>query len=176
MEAALSLGSNLGDRRAHLCRARDGLAALSGTTVLVVSSIYETEPVDVPACHRDAGFLNAVVIVETRLDADAFSEHVHALEGMLGRRRGAVRHAPRTIDIDIIYFGDVTRGQPDLRLPHPEWSRRRFVCAPLAELRPDLVLPGETRTVREILAALPMTPSAVRAVEQWPDICIGSTP
>jgi 2-amino-4-hydroxy-6-hydroxymethyldihydropteridine diphosphokinase len=167
MEAALSLGSNLGDRLANLCRARLGLAHLPLTSVMASSPVYETEPVDVPECHRSAGFLNAVVVVETRLAVAAFSDAIHALEAELGRRRGSEHHAPRLIDIDIIYFGDLTRTDVALRLPHAEWMRRRFVCAPLADVRPDLVLPGQTQPVRRVLAALPATPSAVLAAEQW---------
>jgi len=167
MEAALSLGSNLGNRLEHLRRARQGLACLPHSSVTAVSSVYETEPVDVPERYRCAGFLNAVVIVETGLNADAFSDCVHALENQLGRQRGAERHAPRTIDIDIVYMGALTRDAAALRLPHPEWSGRRFVCAPLAELRPDLVLPGTSLTVMQILASLPENPSARPAAEQW---------
>lgn len=167
MEAALSLGSNLGDRLAHLSRSREGIARLPHTRVTAVSPVYETEPVDVPEAHRSAGFLNAVVVVETQLEVDVFSDAIHALEAELGRQRGPERHAPRPIDIDIIYFGDLTRAKNTLRLPHPEWARRRFVCAPLTDVRPDLILPGQTRSVHKILATLPDAPAAVRAAVQW---------
>lgn len=167
MEAALSLGSNLGDRLTHLCQSLIGLANLPQTVVTDISPVYETEPVDVPEEHHAVGFLNAVVVVETRLEAMVFSDAIHALETELGRQRGGEDHAPRSIDIDIIYFGDLTSGQKALRLPHPEWSRRRFVCAPLADVRPDLILPGQIHSVSVILAALPLTPSAVQAAVQW---------
>lgn len=168
MEAALSLGSNLGDRRGYLDRARRGIARLPETVITVVSSIYETEPVDVRACDCAAVFLNAVVVVDTRLDASVFSDAIHSLEDALGRRRGSERHAPRTLDIDIIYFGELLLNQPGLQLPHPAWAERRFVCLPLAEVRPDRVLPGQRLAVREILARLPVAPAVIRAAEQWP--------
>ncbi len=166
-EAALSLGSNLGDRLGRLTAARDALAALPQTRLLAVSRVWETEPVEVPQAWREAVFLNAVVVVATALSADAFSAAVHGIETALGRVRGPARNVPRAIDIDIVYFGDLASDRPDLRLPHPEWARRRFVCAPLAEVRPDLVLPGQTRPVRAILAALPARPAAAPAALQW---------
>lgn len=166
-EAALSLGSNLGDRLASLRAARTALAALPQTRLLASSRIFETDPVDVPSTWSDAAFLNAVVVIETKLAADAFSDKMHAIETALGRIRGPEPNAPRTIDIDILYFGDQTSARADLRLPHPEWARRRFVCAPLADVRPDLVLPGQHLPVSAILAALPSYPAAVPARSQW---------
>ncbi len=166
-EASLSLGSNLGDRFAHLLAARAAVAALPQTRLLASSRIYETEPVDVPEAWRTQGYLNAVIVVETGLTADAFSAAIHAIEESLGRIRGPERNVPRTIDIDILYFGDRASDRADLRLPHPEWARRRFVCAPLADVRPDLILPGQTLPVSAILASLPPRPAAVLAAEQW---------
>ena len=166
-EAALSLGSNLGDKLASLTAARAALAALPQTRLLASSRIFETDPVDVPSAWQDAAFFNAVIVVETALAADAFSDAVHAIETTLGRIRGPELNAPRTIDIDILYFDDQSSDHADLRLPHPEWSRRRFVCAPLADVRPDLVLPNQHLSVSAILAALPTYPAAVPALSQW---------
>jgi len=166
-ESALSLGSNLGDRLARLRMARDALAALPLTRLVASSRVYETEPVGVPEAWRDAAFLNAVVVVETGLAAAAFSDAIHAVETALGRVRGADRNVPRTIDIDILYFGDLASDRPDLRLPHPKWASRRFVCAPLADVRPGRILPGQTLPVRAILAALLPRPTATPAAEQW---------
>ncbi len=166
-ESALSLGSNLGDRLGWLQTARDALAALPETRLLASSRVYETEPVEVPEAWRADAFLNAVVVVRTGLTPDAFSDAVHAVEASLGRTRGPERHVPRTVDIDILYVGDLVSDRPVLRLPHPEWARRRFVCAPLADVRPDLILPGQTLPVRAILAALPTRPTAVAAARQW---------
>jgi 2-amino-4-hydroxy-6-hydroxymethyldihydropteridine diphosphokinase len=166
-ESILSLGSNLGDRLGWLCAARAALAALPGTRLTASSRVYETEPVDVPEAWRAEGFLNAVVVVETSLAVEAFSDAIHAIEASLGRTRGPERHAPRTVDIDILSFGDLSSDRPNLRLPHPGWARRRFVCAPLADVRPDLVLPGQIRPVSAILAALPPGPAAIPAARQW---------
>ena len=166
MEVILSLGSNLGDRRAHLIAARAALAALPATRLVACAPLYETEPVDAPA---DGGrlYLNTVLVLESALEPEAFSEAMHAIEARLGRVRGPERHAPRPIDIDLVAFGDLRRDTPSLRLPHPEAARRRFVLQPLADVRPGLRLPGQSRTVRELLAALPTTPAVALAGEQW---------
>jgi 2-amino-4-hydroxy-6-hydroxymethyldihydropteridine diphosphokinase len=166
-ESILSLGSNLGDRLGWLQAARTALAALPATRLIASSRVYETEPVDVPEAWRAEGFLNAVVVVETSLAVEAFSDAIHAIEATLGRIRSPEHHAPRTVDIDILSFGDLTSDRPDLRLPHPGWALRRFVCAPLADVRPDLVIPGQTRPVSAILAALPPEPAAIPAARQW---------
>jgi 2-amino-4-hydroxy-6-hydroxymethyldihydropteridine diphosphokinase len=167
MEAILSLGSNLGDRRAHLIAARDALAKLPATRLTACAPLYETEPVEVPAAYRGAAYLNTIVVLETGLAPEELSREAHAIEARLGRRRGAERCAPRCIDIDLIACGDAVRELPELRLPHPRALRRRFVCQPLADVRPDLVLPGAARSVRATLAALPRRPAARRAARQW---------
>jgi 2-amino-4-hydroxy-6-hydroxymethyldihydropteridine diphosphokinase len=182
-EAILSLGSNQGDRFAWLGRARDALALYSRTygtaadapaagpdprdgpppiRILECSPVYETEPVDVPATFAGQLYLNQVVIVETALDAAAFSDAVHAVERRLGRTRGPLPNLPRTIDIDIVAFGGLRSDAPDLTLPHPRARARRFVLQPLADLRPGFVLPGETRTVSELLLSLPPAPRVTR--------------
>ena len=167
MEVILSLGSNLGDRRAHLIAARAALAALPGTRLVACAPLYETEPVDAPADDDRRLYLNTVLVLESALEPEAFSEAMHAIEARLGRVRGPERHAPRPIDIDLVAFGDLRRDTPSLRLPHPEAARRRFVLQPLADVRPGLRLPGQSRTVRELLAALPTTPAVALAGEQW---------
>ena len=161
-EAAIGLGSNLGDRLANLREAAVRLAALSGVVRVAKSSVYETEPVDVPAEFASLRFLNAVAVFEVEMPVEAWSDAVHAIEDALLRARTGVRHAPRTIDLDLLYFGAVVLDRPHLRLPHPQCVSRRFVCEPLAELRPRLVLPGASRTVAEILAALPAAPRVAR--------------
>ncbi|NLL83130.1 MAG: 2-amino-4-hydroxy-6-hydroxymethyldihydropteridine diphosphokinase [Lentisphaerae bacterium] len=166
-EAGLSLGSNLGDRVEHLTAARRALAALSATRVVASSRIYETEPVGVSEEWREVTFYNAVVVVESGLSATDFSDAIHTIEDLLGRVRGAERNAPRAIDIDIIYFGSVVSEVESLYLPHPEWAGRRFVCAPLAELRPDLILPGQTESVAEVCKKLPLRPAVAIAATQW---------
>lgn len=172
-EVALSLGSNLGDRLGRLTAARDALGALPRTRLLAASRVYETEPVEVPQTWHEDVFLNAVIVVATELEVSAFATAMHEIETALGRVRGPERNAPRAIDIDMIYFGDLICDRPDLRLPHPEWARRRFVCAPLAEVRPDLVLPGQTCSVRTLLAKLPAQPTATPAISQWTEVSVG---
>lgn len=151
----LSLGSNIGDRRATLCAARDRLAALPGVRLIAQSPLYETEPVGVKPEHQHLRFLNAVLILETDRPLADLQPAVQDVEQALGRVRGPDRFAPRTIDVDILYAGAYVHETDQLTLPHPRWARRRFVVQPLADLRPELVLPGERHTVREILAALP---------------------
>ena len=164
--AYLGLGSNLGDRAANLFRA---LAALGARGILVrrVSPLYETEPVDAPADDDRRLYLNTVLVLESALAPEAFSEAMHAIEARLGRVRGPERHAPRPIDIDLVAFGELRRDTPSLRLPHPEAACRRFVLQPLADVRPGLRLPGQSSTVHDLLATLPTTPAVALAGEQW---------
>lgn len=157
-EAGLSLGSNLGDRMAALDAACKALGELPGTRVVAKSPVYETEPVDVDPKWQDLAYLNMAVVVATTLDMREFSRLMHGVEDSLGRVRGPARHAPRTIDIDLLYFGSATCDEPHLRVPHPQIASRRFVCQPLSDIRPGLLLPGSTRTVSDILASLPEKP------------------
>ena len=167
MEAILSLGSNLGDRCAHLAAARAALASLPHTRLVAASHLYDTEPLLPASAAPQPAFLNAIVIVETLLEVHDLSTRMHAIENRLGRLRTAERPVPRVIDIDLICCGDQVLDESTLQLPHPRAATRRFVCAPLAELRPDLVLPGQTCTVRDLLAALPPAPGVRLAAEQW---------
>ena len=159
----LSLGSNRGDRLAWLKRACEALAARPGFSLTACSPVYETEPVGVRPEFEGHLYLNQVVIVETALEPEAFSEAVHDIERQLGRTRvPATPNLPRTIDIDIVAFGELRSDLPALTLPHPRARTRRFVLQPLADLRPDYVLPGETRTVSELLSRLPEKPGVCR--------------
>jgi 2-amino-4-hydroxy-6-hydroxymethyldihydropteridine diphosphokinase len=163
----LSLGSNLGDRRANLQAAHDALAARPGIRIVARAPIYETEPVGVPDRYRAIRYYNTILVVDSELAPEDCSDAVHAIEARLGRRRGAKRNVPRLIDIDLIACGAARRDTPALRLPHPEAIRRRFVLQPLADVCSDLVLPGQALTVRELLAELPPTPAVALAGEQW---------
>lgn len=155
MEAGLSLGSNVGDRLERLRAARDRIAALPGVRLVAQAPLYETEPVGVKPEHKHLLFLNTVLIVETSRTLDDLQAALSAIEKDLGRVRGEDRFAPRLIDVDILYCGDHVSETDRLTLPHPRWSKRRFVVQPLADVRPDLRLPGFTKSVREILASLP---------------------
>lgn len=169
METAFSLGSNLGDRISALGRARDEINSLPGMRLVAESPLYETEPVDVAEENKDKYFINAVVIFDSSIAPAKLVEHTRNIETRLGRVRVAQdRNAPRTIDIDMIYCGNLTCNEKGLQLPHPSYRSRRFVCRPLADLRPDLVLPGDVRGLREILAGLPPTPGVRRLDTPWP--------
>jgi 2-amino-4-hydroxy-6-hydroxymethyldihydropteridine diphosphokinase len=135
--AVVSLGSNIGDRAAHLKRAVELLSVLPETKLVKVSGIIETEPVDVPKEFSGMKFLNQAAVFETDLSPHEFSDRMHAIEDDMGRVR-LVRNGPRTIDIDLIDFGGVKMDDPELTLPHPRARERDFVLEPLAELGVEL--------------------------------------
>ena len=128
----VALGSNLGDRSAHLRRARQALAALPGTALIATSSEEETAPL---AGMDQPPYLNQMVLLETELTPHALLEAGQAIEQEAGRVR-TVRWGPRTLDIDIIRFGDRHLTDPDLIIPHPELPNRDFWLRELAELQP----------------------------------------
>jgi 2-amino-4-hydroxy-6-hydroxymethyldihydropteridine diphosphokinase len=146
----LSLGSNIGDRVAQLKSAIERLTA-DGIAVTECSPIYETEPVD----YTDQSwFLNQVACAETALFPMQLLARVERIEREMGRVR-SVPKGPRTIDIDILFFGNAVVETERLQIPHPSLAERRFVLAPLADLAPELRHPVTHRTVREMLAAAP---------------------
>jgi 2-amino-4-hydroxy-6-hydroxymethyldihydropteridine diphosphokinase len=128
------LGSNLGDRAATLQRAVDSLRETAGIRVVAVSSVYETDPVGPP----QPDYLNAVVAVDSELDARGLLDLAQELERDAARARGE-RWGPRTLDVDVLLVGDATVDEPDLVVPHPRMWERDFVLAPLADVAPDLV-------------------------------------
>ena len=144
---AVAAGSNLGDRRAHLEWA---FAQLAGSlSNLRISSLIETEPVDVPGPQPP--YLNAAVVGETTLAPVDLMRALLDLERARGRRRGAPR-ASRTLDLDLILYGDLILDTPALVVPHPRFRERRFVLEPLAELAPEWRDPVTGKTVRGLLA------------------------
>jgi len=145
--AYLALGSNVGDRDTNLAHARAHLAA-QDMRVTRVSSVYETEPRDVT---DQPWFLNQVVEVETELFPRQLLSRTQKIERLMGRQPTRPK-GPRTIDIDILFYGQAIVDTPSLEIPHPRVADRRFVLEPLAELAPDLRHPATRRTVREMLA------------------------
>jgi 2-amino-4-hydroxy-6-hydroxymethyldihydropteridine diphosphokinase len=146
----IGLGSNLGDRSALLTQ---GLARLedAGFEVTRESSRYLTEPVDAPP---QDWFVNAVAAGRTSLTPEELLAACLEVEQALGRER-SVHHGPRTLDLDILIYGEVLRDGPDLTLPHPGLHERRFVLVPLCELAPDLRHPRLGATIRELLERCP---------------------
>jgi 2-amino-4-hydroxy-6-hydroxymethyldihydropteridine diphosphokinase len=146
---AVALGSNLGDRDAHL---RGAVSALAGLlTSIRISSFHDTAPVDVDPQPR---FLNAAAVGLSALDPRRFLEALLAIEARYGRTRPKPG-APRTLDLDLILYGDLIVSEPGLQVPHPRFRERRFVLAPLAEIAPELRDPVTGATVQELLAGLP---------------------
>jgi 2-amino-4-hydroxy-6-hydroxymethyldihydropteridine diphosphokinase len=153
-EGYLGLGSNVGDRRAHLQAAVDALPA-RGVAVLASSSVYETEPVGEVLDQRE--FFNACLKIETPLDPEGVLDACKAVERALGRELGGagyVRHGPRPIDVDVLLLEDIVLRTDRLVLPHEEVRSRRFVLVPLLELDPDLEIPGGGGRAADALAAL----------------------
>ena len=158
----LSLGSNLGDRVSNLMSAIEKLGALG--TVLHVSSLYETEPVEVT--QTQPWFLNCAVALETEKMPKQLLSATQDIEREMGRRRlPNSTKGPRPIDIDILLFGNSIVDTPQLVIPHPNLHTRRFVLEPLAEIAPDQRHPVLKRTIRELRDALPAG-QAVRRLNQ----------
>ena len=166
MRAGIALGANLGDRLLCLTTARVRIFALPAASRPFLSSgLYETEPVE---CEAGAEkFLNAVVEIGYTGTSRQLLKELKKIEIALGRPPEHPRNRSRTIDLDLLYHGTRTLDQPDLQLPHPRLPLRGFVLHPLAEIRPNLLLPGQTKTVRELTKELSNSSSVVRAPWQW---------
>ncbi|MBM2823773.1 MAG: 2-amino-4-hydroxy-6-hydroxymethyldihydropteridine pyrophosphokinase [Thermoleophilia bacterium] len=147
--AYVGLGANLGNRRGTLQQAVSLLAAVDGVDVLAVSELRETDPVGVVDQPR---FLNGAAALETTLSARELLDTLLAIERSLGRER-VERWGPRTVDLDLLLYGTEIVDDPGLRVPHPRLHERRFALEPLAELDPELVIPGRGG-VSEVLTAL----------------------
>ena len=165
MRAGVALGSNLGERFANLRNARREIISMKGALPpLRCSAIYETEPVD---CEKGAAkFFNAVIEFGYAGQPIELRRELAAIERVLGRPAAHERNVSRPIDLDLLYFGDVIIETAELRLPHPRIVDREFVLRPLADIRPDLVLPGQTEAVDVLLLRLPMT-GVVRLDLEW---------
>ncbi|MEY2498681.1 MAG: 2-amino-4-hydroxy-6-hydroxymethyldihydropteridine diphosphokinase [Verrucomicrobiota bacterium] len=160
------MGSNLGDRLANLRAARTAIESLDRVRpLLLASAVYETEPV---GCAPDtAKFLNAVIEIEYAGDARHLLHELVEIETRLGRPAFHARNASRTLDLDLLYFGDTLIETPELQLPHPRIAEREFVLRPLADITPDLILPHQTESTRDLLLKLPKGPPVVRIASEW---------
>lgn len=152
--AYISLGSNLGDSRQNLLQAINRLREYTDGAVSH-SSFWQTEPVDCPP--GSPPFINAVAAFPARAGEtpETLLAKLRQLEIEFGRKPKQVLNEPRPLDLDLICFGAEVRHTAELTLPHPRAHLRRFVLQPLSELAPELILPGQKLTVRELLAALP---------------------
>jgi 2-amino-4-hydroxy-6-hydroxymethyldihydropteridine diphosphokinase len=165
LRTGIALGSNLGDRLANLRSGRDEVLQTAGISSPVLAShVYETEPV---GSGPDASaFLNAVVEVEFTGQPIDLLENLQQIEASHGRPSKRPRNAPRTLDLDILYIGNLVLSNEEVVIPHPRLHLRRFVLAPLADIRPELVLPGQERSVAELLATL----GDSAGVTQWAEV------
>jgi 2-amino-4-hydroxy-6-hydroxymethyldihydropteridine diphosphokinase len=166
MRTAVALGSNIGDRLENLRAARKAISDLPNVKApILFSALYETEPVD---CEPEAErFLNAVVEFEYEDDPARLIEQLIEIEEALGRKRDHPRNVSRIIDVDLLYCGEQRINDERLQLPHPRLHLREFVLRPLADIRPDLLLPGQKKSIRELLAEVEQSRELTRFAEQW---------
>jgi 2-amino-4-hydroxy-6-hydroxymethyldihydropteridine diphosphokinase len=162
--AYLGLGSNLGNRLAFLRGGRDALTSRLDITLLRSSGVYETAAIGGPA--DSPPYLNAVLLIETPLSPRELLAACLAVEDEFGRTRPAP-WAPRTLDIDLLLYGETLVDEPDLRIPHPRLQERAFVLAPLSEIAPDQIHPVLRQTIRTLAAALPPGPNLVPLRATW---------
>ena len=166
MRAGIALGSNLDNRREYLRSAREKIVQIAdGNAPLLFSSLYETDPI---GCEPGAQkFLNAVMEMNYEGEPKELLGELRRIEESLGRTPKHARNASRTIDLDLLYFGDRTVDDAKLQVPHPRIQERRFVLATLADIRPGLILPGKTASIRELLKNLADNSAVVRVAGEW---------
>jgi 2-amino-4-hydroxy-6-hydroxymethyldihydropteridine diphosphokinase len=166
MRAGVALGTNLGDRLSNFRQARTEIEALNKVSgPFLASAIYETEPV---GCEPGAPkFLNAVIEFEYAGSPQELLGQLGAVERSLGRPAQHKKNSSRPIDLDLLYFGRAEIEMSGLRLPHPRITERQFVLRPLADIRPDLILPNQTEPIQALLARLPDSPAVVRLETEW---------
>ena len=165
MRIGIALGSNLGDRLANLRAARKAIVDLVADKSVLASRVYETAPVD---CEPGAGkFLNVVLEIDYGGDPTELLEKLTRIEESLGRDRNHARNVSRRIDIDLLYADELVIDNERLQLPHPRMHQRRFVLQPLADIRPDLVLPHQAKPVSELLAQIKDSTKVSCFAEKW---------
>jgi 2-amino-4-hydroxy-6-hydroxymethyldihydropteridine diphosphokinase len=162
MKYGLALGSNAGPRKLNMCAAREIIRRelAHQESPPLVAGLYETDPVDCEPGTRS--FYNSCMEIETSLAPHELLAQLQEIEHRLGRPSHHPRNSPRSIDIDILYADDLTMDTPELTIPHPRIAARRFVLEPLAEIRPDLTLPGHEETVETLLNSLDSSQPALR--------------
>ena len=167
MRYGIALGSNLGDRLHHLQRSVAlMLDRLPRAQLLDAAPVYETAPVDCP--DGSGAFLNTVVEIECEAAPSEVLRTLRQVESGLGRPNDHPHHAPRTIDLDILYAGDLVLDDEALTLPHPRLAERRFVLQPLADIRFDLILPGRSESIASLLAVLKSDEPPLRVLaREW---------
>lgn len=166
MRTAVALGSNLGERLSNLRAARNAILRLAGISPPVLSSaVYETDPVD---CEPGAQkFFNAVLEFDYEGDLLKLLKNFREIEYALGRPSNHTRNISRTVDVDLLYSGTMTVNAEELQLPHPRIHKRKFVLQPLADIRPELILPSQSKTVAELLAEVQEVGEVVRVTKDW---------
>lgn len=152
-EIFIALGSNLGDREENLLKAVAAVGRLPGTRITALSPFYDTEPVgNVP----QENFLNAAMRLSSSLSPQELLQELLQIESALFGRKRDVHWGPRSIDLDILFYGsEIIDNPPDLLIPHPRLHERRFVLAPLADIAPEFIHPACGRSVKELLTSLP---------------------
>jgi len=147
----VGLGSNLGDRKANIREAEEKLAALPDTRIVKASSLYESEPLG----NAKTWFVNSVLEIETEFEPEELLKRTKAIETAMGRKRvKGKRWGSRIIDLDLLLFDNQTVNKRNLKLPHPEMQKRRFVLLPLSELAPHVTHPQLGATISELLGGL----------------------
>lgn len=160
----IALGSNLGNRLAYLREARDLLVGLMPKDALFLQApVYQSSPVDCPTDSPD--FYNTVVEINYPGTSRELLEITQAIERNFGRKPVRDKNAPRFLDLDLLYFGTEICREPDLIIPHPRLSERRFVLQPLADIRPDLILPGHLSSIGDLLRHLDSDEAPLTSVQ-----------
>jgi 2-amino-4-hydroxy-6-hydroxymethyldihydropteridine diphosphokinase len=152
MKSYIAIGSNLGDKHKHVNEAVRLIHELPNTNVLRVSNWHETEPVGLPDGAEQ--FVNGVAEIETDLSPQELMTSLLEIEKILGRIRNHNGYESRTIDLDLLLYGDQTVDTPNVKVPHPRMTERLFVMKPLSELCPEFVIPGFEKSVSKILHEL----------------------
>ena len=166
MKTGIALGSNLGDRAAQMAAARNFIFHLhEGTDLPLCSALYETEPVGCVA--GTAAFFNAVIEIKSSRAPHDLLPKLLAYELASGRAEKRAKNSPREIDLDLLYVDDLRIDSPMLVLPHPRMTSRRFILQPLAEIRADLILPGQSLSAAQLLSGLPAAPAVRLVATEW---------